>query len=318
MVGFAGVFIVMAAAFAIRSPEFLGVSNLVNVIFGAVTLLLVSLALTLVIAAGGIDLSLGTSLDFGAWVVIVVMLHLHLSWGMALLVAMIAGMAVGAVNAVLVTKFKVSPFLATLGVYFVGRSIQQIGTNGGATQNFREAPAAFHEFGVGSLGGMPYRVLIAVALAGLLWFLLAKTVFGRRVGAIGLQPQVAWHSGIPVNRYLTWVFVLAGGVSALAGVLLTAQIRIYTPLAGFSYLTDAIAAVLLGAALHPRGRPSVPGTVAAVLFLEVLANGLDLWGIDFNVKVLVRGIALVVVLAAAFGLRRWSGPTWRPRVSVEA
>jgi ribose transport system permease protein len=303
-IGFAAAFAVMAAVFAWRSEAFLRPSNLLNIATGCVVLAIIALAMTSVVASGGIDLSVGVSLDFGAWFVILAMVDWRLGWGPAILAAVALTLLVGALNGLLIAKAGVSPFLATLGVYFVGRSVQQAGTNGGATVNFRQAPDQFHQFGVGSVAGVPVKILVGLALAGALWFFLAKTSHGRRIQAIGLQPEAARHIGIRVGAYTALTYVVAAGFSALAGAILTAQLRIFTPLAGFAYQTDAIAAVFLGAALARSGRASVPGSLAAVLFLATLSNGLDLAGLDFNVKVLVRGFVLVAALAASFGLAR--------------
>ncbi len=303
---FAMVFVALVAWLSIRSSAFLHISNLRNIAEGSVILLIVSLAMTLVVSSGGIDLSVGTALDIGAWVVILAMTDLHLGWGLSILVAVCAGLLVGVVNAGLISGLGVSPFLATLGVYFVGRSVQQVGTGGGANVSFRNAPAPFHQFGVGSIAGIPYKVIVAVVLALAVWFLLSRTVFGRQVDAIGLQPDVPRAIGIRVGRTTAIVYVTAAILCAFAGVLLTAGLRIYTPQAGYSYQTDAIAATFLGAALNPKGRPNVPGTVVSVLFLEVLSNGLDLLGLDFNLKAFIRGAVLVLALAFSFGLARRS------------
>lgn len=309
---FAVLLIALVAALSAGTDAFLTLSNLRNVAEGAVILLIVALAMTLVVRAGGIDLSVGTSLDVGAWVVILAMTGLHLGWGMAIVVATVAALAVGALNATLIARLGVSPFLATLGVYFVGRSVQQVGTHGGANVSFRNAPAAFQDFGTGTVAGLPYKVLIGAVLAVAVWFLLARTAFGRRIDAIGLQPEVARHVGLRVGRDTAAVYLLAAALCALAGTMLTAGLRIYTPHAGYAYQTDAIAATFLGAAMHPGGRPNVPGTVAAVLFLQILSNGLDLLGLDFNVKALVRGLVLVLALAFSFGLARRALLTRRP------
>lgn len=305
-VGFAVAFVALVAGFAQRSDVFLGVSNLRNLASGAVVLLVVALAMTLVVGSGGIDLSVGTSLDVGAWVVILAMTGLHLGWGPAMLVAVAAGLAVGALNSGLIAGLGVSPFLATLGMLFVGRSVQQVGTGGGANVTFRNAPEEFHRFGVGSWLGVPVKVWVGAVAVAAVWFLMARTTYGRRLDAIGLSPEVARNAGIKVRRDLSVAYLTASALAAFAGVLLTAGLRIYTPHAGFSYQTDAIAAVFIGAALSARGRPNVPGTVLAVLFLEVLSNGLDLVGLDFNVKVVVRGAVLVLALVLSFGLARRS------------
>jgi ribose transport system permease protein len=305
-VGFVAALAALLVVFSARSEAFVHLNNLRNILAGSVVAALVCLAMTAVVSSGGIDLSVGTSLDVGAWVVVVAMLDWDLAWGPAMATALVASTLVGVANAVLITKLGVSPFLATLGVYFVGRSVQQAGTDGGATINFRKAPAAFHELAVGSTLGVPDKLWIGAVLAAALWFTLSRTVHGRRLEAIGSQPEAARHAGIEVGRYQAATDVGAAALCGVAGILLTAGLRLFTPLAGFAYQTDAIAAVFIGASLHSRGRANVPGTLAAVLFLEVLANGLDLMGLDFNAKVLVRGAVLVAALALSFGLAKRS------------
>ncbi|MFT8593246.1 MAG: ABC transporter permease [Bifidobacterium sp.] len=299
-------FLILLLVFIVTVPTFWSASTLKNVIAGGAVLMLVALAMTVVVSTGGIDLSVDTSFDLGAWFVVVIMLNTGLPWPVAALLAMAIGSLVGLINALLIARLRISPFLATLGVYFVGRSFQKVGTNGGGNVEFFDMPDAFHEIGAGNILGINTKAWIAAVVALLVWFALSRTVFGRRIEAIGMQERSAVNMGIPVSRYKTEAYVLSSAICALGGVLLTAQLQMFTPLTGYNYQTDAISAVFIGAAMHQRVRPNVGGTVFAVLFLSTVGTGLDLMGLDFNLKVAIRGLILVLALAAVSGLAKSS------------
>jgi len=231
---------------------------------------------------------------------VLAMLQFGLPWPLAVVCGLLGGALIGAANAFLIVKLGVTPFLATLGTFFIGRSIQQIGTNGGANINFRQAPEGFQALSTGSTLGVSNQVLIAALIAVLYYLLLNRSKYGSRVNAMGMQNSAARVAGIPTRRYRAWVYIIAGLTAAIAGVLLTSGLRIYTPLAGFSYLLDSIAAVFIGASMHKDSRPNVPGTIVGVLFLSMLRVGLDLLGLDFNVKAALNGVVLLIALVLAY------------------
>lgn len=301
-------FLLVLAAFAVffslQTGAFLSVSNLVNVLEGNAVLLIVALAMTLVVAAGGIDLSVGISVDFGAAFAVVAMKVHGVDWQAAVAIAIVGGAIVGLVNAFLIVRLRVSPFLATLGTLFIGGSIQRIYTSGGGQVAFRTMPEGYRDLAIGSVLGIPTEIVIAGLVLGLYFIVLERSTHGKRIHAIGLQPEASRVAGIRVKRYLWVVYVGAAATCAIGGVILTAGLRQYTPLAGFTYLLDAIAAVFIGASMHPRGRPNILGTLVGVLFLGVAANGLNLMGLDFNVKAALTGIILVGALTISALQRR--------------
>lgn len=303
---FPALFIVLLVFFVSRISSFWALATLRNVVAGGAVLMLIALAMTVVVSSGGIDLSVDTSFDIGAWFVIIIMLNTGLAWPIASLLAILLASCVGLLNALLITRFKVSPFLATLGVYFIGRSFQKMGTNGGGNVEYFTMPDSFHALGTGTSFGLDNKVWTAAIAAIVVWFVLSRTIFGRRVEAIGMQESAALNMGIAVGRYKTESYVLSSVLCALGGVLLTSQLQMFTPLTGYNYQTDAISAVFIGAAMHPHARPNVGGTLIAVLFLSTLSTGLDLMGLDFNLKVAIRGLILVLALAASSGLARTS------------
>lgn len=299
-------FALVVVFFTTRTSAFLTPNNLGNVLEGSIILLLVALAMTLVVSSGGIDLSVGVALDFGAWFAIVAMLEYGVDWPVAVLLALVGGAIVGGVNALLIVGLGVTPFLATLGTFFIGRSAQQIGTNGGANISYRDAPDGFVALTGGQTLGVPNEMLVGLVLLVTYYVVMERSTHGKRIHAMGLQNPAARVAGVRTRRYRTIVFLLSGVTASIGGVIIASGLRIYTPNAGFAYLLDAIAAVFIGASMHPRYRPNVPGTLVGVLFLGVVGNGLDLLGLDFNLKAALQGAVLVVALAVAFAVAKQS------------
>lgn len=291
------------AFFWLATPAFRSPSNLLTVLENSAVLLVVALAMTLIVASGGIDLSIGVAVDFGAAFAMVALKSYGAPWPVALLAALAGGALVGAFNAVLVALLGIRPFLATLGTFFIGTSIERIYTDGGGPIAFRRMEQGFRDLATGNWGGIPAEIVIAGAVLIAYFLFLERSIHGERIHAIGLQPRAARVAGIRIGRYVGVVLILAGATAAVGGVILAAGLRQFTPLAGQSYLLDAIAAVFIGASFHPRRRPNIPGTLVGVLFLGVVANGLKHLGLNFNLKDALAGLILVGALALA-GMRR--------------
>lgn len=302
--GFLFVFAGFAALFAIWNPVFLQGGNLLNIVEGSAILLIVALGMTLIVATGGIDLSVGIAVDFGAAFAVVAMSSYGMDWFAAACLGVIGGALVGLFNAGLIVGLKVSPFLATLSTFFIGSSVQRIFTNGGGPISYRRMPEEFRNLAIGDINGIPTEAVLAFVLVAIYFVVLERSILGRRIHAMGMQRSAAIVAGIRVNRIMIFCLVFAAMTCAVGGLIAAANIRMFTPLSGFSYLLDAIAAVFIGAALHARGRPNVPGTVAGVLFLGMVANGLNLMGLNFNTKDALQGIILVTALALAVAQRR--------------
>lgn len=291
--------------FALTARAFLTPGNLLDVLEGNAVLLILALAMTLIVAGGGIDLSIGVALDFGAAFAMVALKQYGAPGAVAVLAAVVGGALVGLANAGLIVVLGVSPFLATLSVLFIGSSIERIYTEGGGPIAFRAMPASYRDLAIGDVLGIPAEIVIALLVLVLCWVVLEWSIHGKRIHAIGLQRRAAEVAGIPIGRYLAVTFVAASAICALGGVILSANLRQFTPLTGSAYLLHAIAAVFIGASLHPRSRPNVPGTLLGVLFLGMVTNGLNLMGLDFNVKDALAGPILVFALALSIAQQRW-------------
>ncbi|KMK81462.1 ABC transporter permease [Pectobacterium brasiliense] len=298
--GFLVILLAFLVFFSLQNPIFLTLGNWGNLLQGSAVLLIVALAMTLVVTAGGIDLSVGVALDFGAAFALVALKVYGLPWQAAVLAALAGGALVGLLNAVLIIHCRIKPFLATLGTWFIGSSIERIYTEGGGSIAYRRMAPQYHDLAVGDLWGVPVPIVIVAVLWLAYYLFFERTIAGKRIHAMGLNAPAALIAGVNVRRTMFWLLIVTSVTCAIGGVVLSANLRQFTPLAGQAYLMDAIAAVFIGTAFHAQGRPNVAGTLIGVLFLGMIANGLNLMGLNFIVKDALSGVILVLALALSF------------------
>ncbi|MFK3777560.1 ABC transporter permease [Agrobacterium sp. NPDC089420] len=298
--------LIVFALFAGLAPGFLTATNLVSVLVNNFVLLaIVSIAMTFVVASGGIDLSVGAAIDFASFAFVSLVLA-----GQPVAIAALAGLAAGALvgvfNAVLIAGVGISPFLATLGTLFVGRSVQQLLTNGGNPVYLPPAgiPETFRFLGHGNLFGVSVPLIVALFVVIAAWVILSATRFGRVVVSSGIQASVVRYSGIRLSGSVAAVYVLAAFVAAIAGLIITSTVTVYIPSSGNAFLLNAIGATFIGTTLDARGRPNVPGTVLGVLLLSIVANGLLLSGLNFYWQQVGTGLLIFLVLAIGFANRK--------------
>nr|WP_240350880.1 ABC transporter permease [Pectobacterium brasiliense] len=298
--GFLVILLAFLVFFSLQNPIFLTLGNWGNLLQGSAVLLIVALAMTLVVTAGGIDLSVGVALDFGAAFALVALKVYGLPWQAAVLAALAGGALVGLLNAVLIIHCRIKPFLATLGTWFIGSSIERIYTEGGGPIAYRRMAPQYHDLAVGDLWGVPVPIVIVAVLWLAYYLFFERTIAGKRIHAMGLNAPAALIAGVNVRSTMFWLLIVTSVTCAIGGVVLSANLRQFTPLAGQAYLMDAIAAVFIGTAFHAQGRPNVAGTLIGVLFLGMIANGLNLMGLNFIVKDALSGVILVLALALSF------------------
>lgn len=292
--------------FSSLSPGFLTTGNLESLLVNNFTLLaIVAVAMTFTVASGGIDLSLGAAIDFSSYAFVSLIL-LGVPVPVALFAGLFAGGLVGLFNAFLIAKIGVSPFLATLGTLFVGRSMQQLLTNGGNPIYLPQTgiPESFHLLGKGRLIGLPISLLVAFVVVCGASVMLGRTRFGRVITAAGVQADVVRYSGLALSRYLAATYVVSGIVAASAGLILTSTVTVYIPNSGNAFLLNAIGATFIGTTIDARARPNILGTVLGVLLLAMVSNGLLLSGLNFYWQQVATGILIFLVLAISFATRR--------------
>ncbi|KOP55326.1 Ribose ABC transporter permease [Pseudomonas coronafaciens pv. garcae] len=287
--------------FAVNAPGFLSWGNLSSLVLNNFVLLaIVAIGMTWAVAAGGIDLSVGTALDFAS-LGFVVTLNAGYGLGACVVVALLAGVAAGAFNALLIAGLRISPFLATLGTLFIGTSVQQLLSDGG--QPIYIAQGVLPGVSSVSILGVPLPLVVMALLASVYGLVLARGRLGREILAVGTQPQLAYYSGLPTRRIAALVFIGSALACSVAGILLSSTVNAYVPMSGNAYLINAIGAVFIGTTLSRQGRPNIAGTLLGVLLINVIANGLLLIGWNFYWQQVATGALIFAVLTFSFASR---------------
>lgn len=287
--------------FALNAPGFLSWGNLSSLVLNNFVLLaIVAIGMTWAVAVGGIDLSVGTALDFAS-LGFVVALNAGHGLGVAIAIALLAGVTAGVFNALLIAGLRISPFLATLGTLFIGTSVQQLLSDGG--QPIYIAQGALPGISSVSILGVPLPLVVMALLASVYGLVLARGRLGREILAVGTQPQLAYYSGLSTRRIAALVFLGTALACSVAGILLSSTVNAYVPMSGNAYLVNAIGAVFIGTTLSRLGRPNIVGTLLGVLLINVIANGLLLIGWNFYWQQVATGALILVVLAFSFTSR---------------
>ncbi|HJX43428.1 MAG TPA: ABC transporter permease [Geodermatophilus sp.] len=290
-----------------RGSIFWGGTNLTNLLLQMSIIGVVVLAQLIVVLTGGIDISVGSSLGLAA--VVAAGLFSGPSVLLGLLVALVIGGVVGAVNGWLVAFRGLEPFIVTLGMLALARGLVYAYGNGIPINP--EAADSYADFGQSTLLGIPVLALIWLAMAGLVAFLLYRTVWGRRVYAIGSNVDAARSSGIPVRTTLWSVYILAGLLVGLGGWLFLARFASGTSTAGSLLELEAIAAVVIGGARLSGGYGKVFGAVVGTVIFAVIANLLSLLNVSTFLQDAFRGGLILVAVTLAtvqFARRRKADP----------
>ncbi|MGQ0669117.1 MAG: ABC transporter permease [Actinomycetota bacterium] len=289
----------LAGVSALISADFRTATNFSNVSRQAVVLSLVSLAQFLVVLTGGLDLSLGMIVKITAISSAITMGGFDERLLLGLSVAMLLGLAAGAVNGFVITWLRVPAFIATFGSLALIQGLALLITS---VPKGEVSPSLGRFWGwqVGSLYGV---VLATAAVWILFWIVLTRTRWGRHVYATGGDPQIATMSGVRTRGVQFSVYVVAGLLAAVAGVLTAARAGIGDPNAGFGLEFESLAAVVIGGASLAGGRGRLAGVLGGVLLLSLLGNVFNLVGVDVWYQQLLKGLIILVGAAAYVGRR---------------
>lgn len=288
--------IILTVILAIVSPSFLRLDNIFNVLRQVSINALIAFGMTFIILTGGIDLSVGSMLALSS-ALTAGLLASGMDPILAILVGLLAGTAMGALNGFIITKGKVAPFIATLATMTIFRGLTLVYTDGRPITGLAKESALVEMMGRGYVGWIPVPVIWMLACYFILYFILKKTTFGRRVYAIGGNEEASILSGIRADRVKLWVYSITGTLSALAGIILASRLNSAQPTAGTAYELDAIAAVVLGGTSLSGGRGWIFGTLVGALIIGVLNNGMNLMNVSsFYQQVVKGGVILLAVL----------------------
>jgi len=295
--------LILCIAMAILSDKFLTVDNAWNVMRQISVNICISVGMTLVILSGGIDLSVGSILALSSAVAAGLIKFgwelptFNLFVGFTLLGAIISGTVVGSglgvFNGWMITKFKVPPFVATLAMLTIARGLTMLWTGGYPITGLGDS---FAYLGTGWFLGIPMPVWISALIVGIAIIITNRTQLGRYIYAIGGNESAAKLSGINIKRVKIWVYTIAGALSAVGGLIVTARLDSAQPNAGLSYELDSIAAVVIGGTSLSGGRGSIMGTVQGALIIGVLNNGLVLLNVSPFWQQVVKGAVILVAV----------------------
>lgn len=300
--------ILMIVVFAIARPEtFLTATNLLNISQQLSMLSVTAFTMTIVMAMGDFDLSVGSMASL-AGITAAVCFQAHWPMGLAVAAALGVGLIGGIVNGLLVAYAGILPFIATLGTLTMYSGAAFI-LSGGKTIFGRDIPSGFSDFARGGLMlgdlKLPFLTIASLVVLGLVWLVLEQTTLGRRLYAIGGNAVAAELAGIRVRRLRLVGFALTGLGAATAGLMYASRVASANPTQGSGLMLDAIAAVFLGMTMGRQGEPRVLATLVGVALLGILDNGLTQMSVDSYVRqLLVGAIVLLAVALSSVGRRR--------------
>ena len=296
-----GALIVLFIGFSIASPYFFQFNNIVGILLATAVNGILALGVTFVIITAGIDLSVGTVMTFSA-----VMTGVFITfWGwpvpLGILGGMLAGALAGFINGTLISRMKIPPFIATLGMLYVTKGLSLV-ISGLKPIYFNDAPA-FRTVAMGSVLGsiipgleIPNAILVLFGAAIVANLILTKTVLGRYTFAIGSNEEATRLSGVNVTAWKTAVYALCGLFSGLAGVIIASRLSSAQPALGAGYELDAIAAAVIGGTSLSGGEGTIVGTIIGALLISTLTNGLSIMAVPQEWRMVVTGGIVIIAV----------------------
>lgn len=297
--GIAIPFIILFVTLSITSSPFLHTTNLINILDQQAATLCIAAAGTLVLVAGGIDLSVGAT--YGLATVVAGEIAAHHSPVLAIVAAVLVGLFVGLINGLIVTVFKINPLITTLAMSFVigGLALKVSGGN----LIVLSANSGFYKFANAQFLTVPSAVWMTVAFVIVLGLLLSRTTFGRYMVASGGNAEAARLAGVRVNMVKVIAFTISGGAAGLGGVIDISRLLSAQAASGGSALAfTVLAGIVVGGTSIAGGEGSVWRTGIGVLFIALIGNGFDLLGVDPLYQQIVLGLILLI----AVGLDSWA------------
>lgn len=301
--------LVLVIVGALTAPDtFLSVSNILTILRQASIIGVISIGMTLVIIAGGIDLSVGSVMGLASVVATLAAiqdLSDQLHWIVMVVMALLVGLAAGLINGVVIAYGKVVAFMATLAMLVAARGLAEILAE---RRTLQVGSRDFIEFMNLDIIGVDMLIWIFAIVAALGWVLLNRTTFGRRTVAIGGNREAARLAGINVQRHTMWLYAILGLCAGIAAVMILGRTTAGTSTHGQLYELDAIAAVVVGGTLLVGGRGTITGTVFGVLIFATLTNVFVQNNLTSSVQAVAKGVIIVVAVLLQ---QRFAKPTGR-------
>ena len=299
---------ILVVFFSSTTSSFLTANNLSILTKHVAITALLAVGTSFVILAGGIDLSVGSIAGLSGMISGYLLLHRMILAGAAhflpawvvILISLAAGGLVGLVNGLLVTRFSIAPFIATLGTLYVSRGAALLISRG---QTFPDLAGdavrhntGFPWLGQGYVAGIPVPVWLMFLVALAAWMLASQTPFGRHVYAVGGNERAALLCGITVGHVKIWTYIISGVCAAFVGVIIAGQLEAAHPATGQSFELNAIAAVVLGGTSLMGGRGSIGGSLVGAFVIGVLADGLVMLGVSEFWQMVIKGVVIILAV----------------------
>jgi ribose transport system permease protein len=279
---------------SLATPQFHTTTNLSSVVRQTAVINIMALGMTIIIIAGGIDLSVGSILAMGGLLGTMAM-EKGAPIPLGIAIGIVTGMTAGFANGLLTTQLKINPFIVTLGTLGIVRGLALIISNG---LPVHQIPQGFSYLGEGNLLEVPFVLWILLVCAASVHVLLEHTRLGRYAFAIGSNVEAAVYAGVPVALHTTLVYTIGGMLTGLAGMIEASRLMTGQPTAGQGYELQAIAAVVIGGGSLRGGEGSLVGTLVGAFIMGLLANGSDLLGISPYLQQAIIGAVIILAVAA--------------------
>ncbi len=298
------ILVILIIISALLSDKFLTIKNIFNVLRQQAPFFLIAIGVLMTIVTGGIDLSPGAIIA----VCNVFLAMAATNWGLngagtifiSMLIALIAGLIFGAFNGVLIARFKLAPFIATLAVMTIARGLAYQLTGGSPIRLPANEPGSGGLIAFGAHGdpviGLPLAVWFAILAILVFWYLMKYTMYGRMFLATGSNETAMRLAGVNVSNYTFAVYVISGGMAGLAGILLTARAGIAVPTQGAGAELDAIAACVIGGASLSGGKGKIISTVIGVLIIALIANIMNLLSVPPYPQQMIQGAIIILAV----------------------
>ena len=305
------------AFFSVAAPNFLSAANLILMAKHVALNAFLAIGMTFVIVTGGIDLSVGSIVGLSAMVAGGLILNgldlligytVYFNIPEVIAITLCVGLAVGAVNGVLITRLNVAPFIATLGTLYIARGLALLSSDGATFPNLVGKPelgtTGYGILGAGRLLGLPVVIWILIAVAVAAAYLARFTPLGRHIFAVGGNERAAALSGIRVGRVKMFVYMFSGFCAAIVGLVVSSELMASHPATGESFELNAIAAAVLGGTSMSGGRGTIGGTIVGAFVIGILSDGLVMMGVSSFWQMVIKGLVIIVAVVVDQAQRR--------------
>ena len=287
------IFAILCIIVSCSTPRFLTITNLSNVLLQTSSVGIIAVGMTFVIITRGMDVSVGANVALASAVGVTAMKLYNQPWWIGLLLIFLVSGIMGLINGISTAYIKMPPFLATLGTLTIARGLVLVISKG---RNYWGLPNFYEGLGLGMVGPVPTPAIIMLVAFIIGHLILAKTVFGRKIYAIGGNPDAARVSGLNVELLTLSAYLVMGFYCGLSSVVLTSRLNSFTPTMGIGFEFNAIAATVIGGTSLMGGEGNIIGTLIGVLIMGVVNNALNLLGVSVYYQEVSRGLIIFIAV----------------------